>query len=160
MSTNNKSKMDNNAAKRQAAKQRTMVKKAKKVARKTAMQKKIVAKKIEQVERVAEVEEQIVEQQPTEKIEVKIEAKKPKKPPIFEVAVTMSDNLCDFLGKPHNSKMSRNDVTHNIRKYCASVGIMVKRTIIPDDKMKTIMISVPDELTWLNLQTYIKHNYI
>lgn len=92
------------------------------------------------------------------------DSKVPKKKSTFEIPITISDELCDFLEKPHGSKMSRNQVTHNIQKYCSSNGLMEGRVIKPDRKMKKILQGVPKnktfELTWLNLQSYIKHHYI
>jgi len=89
--------------------------------------------------------------------------KAPKKKTTFEIPISLSDELCDFLGKPHGSKMSRNAVTHNIQKYCSANGLMEKRVIKPDRKMKKILKGMPKKktfkLTWMNLQSYIKHNY-
>ena len=99
----------------------------------------------------------------TQKKPRQISSKAPKKKSTFEIPIPLSEELCDFLGKPHGTKMSRNAVTHNIQKYCNSNGLMEGRVIKPDRKMKKILMGVSKnkefKLTWLNLQTYIKHNY-
>jgi hypothetical protein len=92
------------------------------------------------------------------------DTKQPKKKSTFEIPIVLSNDLCDFLGKPHGTKMCRNAVTHNIQKYCSAKGLMEGRVIKPDRKMKKILKGMPRnkdfELTWLNLQSYIKHNYV
>lgn len=90
--------------------------------------------------------------------------KKPKKPCHFEVPTDLSDELCDFLGLEHGSQMARNAVTHNISVYCVKNGLLDednRQNIAPDDKLKSILKGWPEDtqLTFLNLQRYIKHHY-
>lgn len=92
------------------------------------------------------------------------DSKAPKKKGTFEIQQLLSDELCDLLELPHGSKMSRNQVTHNIQKYCGAHGLMEGRVIKPNKQMKKVLKGMPKtkefKLTWLNLQAYIKHNYI
>lgn len=91
-------------------------------------------------------------------------AKEPKKQSVFEVAVPISNELAAFFEKPSGTIMSRNDVTHEIHKYCVKNELMKtenRQIINPDVKLGSLLKNFPEngELTWLNLQTFIKHHY-
>lgn len=88
--------------------------------------------------------------------------KEPQKPSVFETPVPISDALADFLEVEHGTVLSRNEVTHHIHTYCDDHHLMNtedRRIIHPDDAMKAILKNPPKKLTWLNLQSYIKHHY-
>lgn len=92
------------------------------------------------------------------------EKKDPKKPSVFETPIPISNALADFLGKPHGTEMSRNDVTHELHAYCNEHNLMEegnRRNINPDAEFKKLLKNIPagTQLTWLNIQTYIKHHY-
>lgn len=88
----------------------------------------------------------------------------PKKPFVFGVPTGLSDQMCEFLGLPAGTQMTRNDVTHQIHLYCKQHNLLAdgdRRIINPDAKMETILSprANGEQLTYLNLQHYIKHNY-
>lgn len=92
------------------------------------------------------------------------DAPQPRKPASFETPAELSDELCDFLRLERGAKMSQNQVTAQIQKYCQRNGLLdpQNRTIIlPDERMKGILRGVPAGLvlTWFNLQRYVKHHY-
>lgn len=91
--------------------------------------------------------------------------KDPKKPHVFETDISISDQLCDFFKLPHGTKMSRNEVTHKLHKYCDDNQLMQadnRRIIIINDTLLPLLRNYKpgDQITWLNIQTYIKHHYI
>lgn len=89
----------------------------------------------------------------------------PKKPSVFEVLTGISDDMCAFLQVPPGSKMSRNEVTHRIHLYCKKNGLLQdgdQRIINADEALTAILSPLPagEKLTYLNLQKYLKHNYL
>ena len=91
--------------------------------------------------------------------------KDPKKPNVFETDILISDELCDFFAIPRGTKMSRNEVTHKLHKFCDDNNLMQpdnRRIIIINDKLRPLLRNyAPDQqITWLNIQSYIKHHYI
>ena len=189
MSTKNKT----TTARKKASKPRTVAKKAKKASVVEVVEeateeatKDAAEKKIEQrlddtiqelkdykamvrgmcnafIESLQDAKREIRQLRRTQKKPRQTNSKAPKKQCTFEIPIALSDDLCDFLGVPPGTKMSRNMVTHNIQKYCVSNGLKNGRAINPDKKMMKILRGIPKdknfELTWLNLQTYIKHHY-
>jgi len=94
--------------------------------------------------------------------------KDPKKPCVFEIKIRISDELCAFFNEPVGTEMTRNEVTHKLHGYCEKHGLMDptnRRIIHPDDKFKLLLKNYPDnptknqQLTWLNIQSFIKHHY-
>lgn len=87
-----------------------------------------------------------------------------RNPSGFAKPTKLSDELCDFLGVEHNSSMARTIVTKNIIDYVKVHGLQnpaARRMILPDVKLNSIL-TLPDDvqLTYFNLQTYIKHHFI
>lgn len=118
----------------------------------------------EWIDRMMDAKREIRELRRTQKKPRPKNVREPKKPHQFEIPVPISEQLCNFLGKPKGTLMSRNQVTHAIHKYCDRNGLMQdtnRRNIDPDKKMKVILKGLPSgtQLTWLNLQSYIKHHY-
>ncbi len=92
--------------------------------------------------------------------------KNPKKPCTFEIPVPISKELCQLLQVPTGTIMSRNDVTHELHKYCDKHGLMNpenRRIINPNPQLKSLLKNYPEKpiipLSWLNIQTYLKHHY-
>lgn len=83
----------------------------------------------------------------------------------FSTPVPISDAMCAFLGLAQGSKLARTDVTRGINAYIKEHNLndqANKRVIIPDAKLKTIL-KVDDptvQLTYFNMQTYNKHNFV
>lgn len=94
--------------------------------------------------------------------------KDPKKPCTFEIPVPISPELQKLLGLPPATVMSRNDVTHELHTYCEKHGLMQadnRRKINPNAELKALLRNYPENptpeqsLSWLNIQTYLKHHY-
>jgi chromatin remodeling complex protein RSC6 len=81
----------------------------------------------------------------------------------FVKPTLISDQLADFLSKPHGSLLARTDVTREINKYIRSHNLQDKengRKINPDPKLATLLkLKKTDELTYFNLQKYMSHHF-
>ena len=82
----------------------------------------------------------------------------------FSTPVALSQAMCTFLDIPNGEKLARTEVTRRINSYVKEHGLndpKNKRIILPDEKLKTIL-NVADgiELTYFNMQTYNKHNFV
>lgn len=81
--------------------------------------------------------------------------------------VSLSPDICKFLGVSNDTKMSRTDVTRAITSYIKEHGladVSDKRKINLDDTLKPLMIDAkgetPTTVTYFNLQAMIKHHFI
>ena len=76
----------------------------------------------------------------------------------------LSDELSVFMGLPSKSLKSQTDVTKFISGYVKSHGCFdpsFKRRILPDAKLaKLLRVTDKDEVTYLNLQTYLKVHFL
>lgn len=76
---------------------------------------------------------------------------------------SISDELAVFLGKPVGTKMARTDVSKEINTYVRVHGLQSPyngRIINPDEKLRKLLgVSLNDELTYFNLQKYIKRHF-
>jgi chromatin remodeling complex protein RSC6 len=81
----------------------------------------------------------------------------------FAKPTKLSDALCTFLGVPAGTEMSRTDVTRVLNLYIKSNNLQDtndKRTIVPDDKLKSILDDTNVKLTYFTLQKHIKHHFV
>ncbi len=81
----------------------------------------------------------------------------------FAKPTKLSDTLCSFLGVPTGTEMSRTDVTRVLNQYIKSNNLQDtndKRTIVPDDKLKSILDTTDGKLTYFTLQKHIKHHFV
>ena len=97
-------------------------------------------------------------------IEVPEEDKVEKKPSGFAKPTKISAELAKFLCMSEDEEIARTEVTKRINKYVKEHGLQNqenKRVIILDDTLKKL-INPPDDvqLTFFNLQRYIKHHYV
>jgi chromatin remodeling complex protein RSC6 len=87
-----------------------------------------------------------------------------RKPSGFIKPTRISDELAAFLGKTVGTEMARTEVSREINTYIHSNGLQDKsngRKINPDDKLtKLLKLNKEDELTYFNLQRYMKHHFI
>ena len=76
----------------------------------------------------------------------------------------LTDELCTFMGLPSKSLKSQTDVTKFISGYVKSHNCFdpnFKRRILPDAKLaKLLRVKDKDEVTYLNLQTYLKVHFL
>jgi chromatin remodeling complex protein RSC6 len=76
----------------------------------------------------------------------------------------ITDELCTFMGVPLKSQKSQTDVTKFIAGYVKSHNCFdpsFKRRIIPDAKLgKLLRVTDKDDVSYLNLQTYLKVHFL
>jgi hypothetical protein len=86
-----------------------------------------------------------------------------RKPSGFTKATRISDELAVFLGKSVGTEMARTEVSKEINSYILSNGLKDKtngRKINADEKLtKLLRLNKEDELTYFNLQRYMKHHF-
>lgn len=86
-----------------------------------------------------------------------------RKPSGFVKPTRISDELAHFLGKEIGSEMARTEVSKEINAYIQSHSLQDKkngRIIHPDAKLtKLLKVAKDDELTYFNLQRYMKHHF-
>jgi chromatin remodeling complex protein RSC6 len=81
----------------------------------------------------------------------------------FVKPTLISDQLADFLGKPHGSLLARTDVTREINAYIRANKLQDAtngRKINPDAKLKKLLaVKAEDELTYFNLQKFMSQHF-
>jgi chromatin remodeling complex protein RSC6 len=88
----------------------------------------------------------------------------PNKPPSgFAKPGPISPELAKFLGLPKDELIARTEVTRKITEYCKKNDLQKKedgRHILPDKALKKLLnINDGEELTFFNLQKYMKVHY-
>lgn len=87
-----------------------------------------------------------------------------RQPSGFVKPTRISDELASFLGKSAGIEMARTDVSKEINAYIRSNGLQDKdngRKINADPKLSTLLrLNKEDELTYFNLQRYMKPHFI
>jgi chromatin remodeling complex protein RSC6 len=87
-----------------------------------------------------------------------------RQPSGFVKPTRISDELAQFLGKTIGTEMARTDVSKEINAYIRSNGLQDKengRKINADTKLsKLLKLNKEDELTYFNLQRFMKHHFI
>ena len=87
-----------------------------------------------------------------------------RQPSGFVKPTRISDELAKFLGKEIGTHMARTVVSKEINDYIRSNGLQDKtngRKINADNKLSSLLkLSKDDELTYFNLQRYMKHHFI
>jgi upstream activation factor subunit UAF30 len=96
--------------------------------------------------------------------DVEVPDDKPKKLSGFAKPTRVSPELSKFLGLQDDELIARTEVTKRINAYVKSNNLQNaenKRVIVLDDTLRAL-INSPEgmELTFFNLQKYIKHHYI
>ena len=76
----------------------------------------------------------------------------------------LSDELAAFMGLPSKSQKSQTDVTKFVSTYVKSHNCFdptFKRRILPDAKLaKLLRVTDKDEVTYLNLQSFLKVHFL
>jgi chromatin remodeling complex protein RSC6 len=87
-----------------------------------------------------------------------------RKPSGFVKPTPISDELAVFLGKDKGSLLARTDVSKEINKYIREHKLQDAgngRKINPDAKLaKLLKLGKEDELTYFNLQKYMKNHFL
>jgi chromatin remodeling complex protein RSC6 len=87
-----------------------------------------------------------------------------RRPSGFVTPTKISDELANFLGKPVGTEMARTDVSRHINSYVRDHNLQDPRNgrrINPDTKLRALLrIGQNEELTYFNLQKYMKHHFI
>ena len=87
-----------------------------------------------------------------------------RKPSGFIKPTRISDELAAFLGKTIGTEMARTEVSKEINAYIQTHSLQDKsngRKINPDAKLTQLLkISKEDELTYFNLQKFMKHHFV
>jgi uncharacterized protein YfiM (DUF2279 family) len=86
--------------------------------------------------------------------------RKKRTPTGFAVPTQLSDDLCAFLGLAKKTVMSRTDVTKSITAYVKGHSLTVGRKINADAPLRKLLgLATDAELTYFNLQSFLKHHY-
>lgn len=87
-----------------------------------------------------------------------------RQPSGFIRPTLISDELAEFLNKPAGTEMARTAVSKEINQYIRTNSLQDKsngRKIIPDENLaKLLRLSVEDDLTYFNLQRYMKPHFV
>lgn len=81
----------------------------------------------------------------------------------FVKPTKVSDQLADFLGKPHGVLLARTEVTREINAYIRANKLQDPangRKINPDAKLGALLsLTASDELTYFNLQKFMSQHF-
>ena len=87
-----------------------------------------------------------------------------RQPSGFIKPTLISDELAKFLGKAVGTEMARTEVSKEINDYVHAKGLQDKsngRIILADASLsKLLNLQSTDQLTYFNLQRYLKHHFI
>lgn len=87
-----------------------------------------------------------------------------RKPSGFAKPSQITNEMSDFLGLEKGVEIARNEVTSLINKYIVDNNLRNeedKRKILPDKKLsKLLNLKGDEELSYFNLQRYMKHHFI
>lgn len=89
--------------------------------------------------------------------------KKARAPSGFAKPTVISPELCKFLGMKSGTEMARTEVTKHLTTYIKNNSLQDqenKRKIIPDEKLRKLLgVTKNDEVTYFNLQKYMKVHF-
>lgn len=87
-----------------------------------------------------------------------------RQPSGFIKPTLITDELALFLGKASGTEMARTEVSKEINQYIRENKLQDEsngRIIRPDAKLKKLLrVGADEELTYFNLQRYMKHHFV
>jgi chromatin remodeling complex protein RSC6 len=87
-----------------------------------------------------------------------------RKPSGFAVPSKISNELCEFMGKPSGTKVARTEVTKYIIDYIDKNGLKKsdnRKYINPDDKLSSLLnVTDGQEITYFNIQKYMNKHFV
>ena len=87
-----------------------------------------------------------------------------RQPSGFIKPTLITDELATFLGKTSGTEMARTEVSKEINQYIRENKLQDAangRIIRPDSKLKKLLrVGADEELTYFNLQRYMKHHFV
>jgi chromatin remodeling complex protein RSC6 len=87
-----------------------------------------------------------------------------RQPSGFIKPTLITDELATFLGKVSGTEMARTEVSKEINQYIRENKLQDAqngRIIRPDSKLKKLLrVGADEELTYFNLQRYMKHHFV
>lgn len=81
----------------------------------------------------------------------------------FQVPTPISPQMAKFVGVPSGSEMARTEVTKFIHGYIKKQKLQNPENgqeIFPDSKLKKLLYSGNDDVTYFKLQTYLKPHFL
>lgn len=85
-----------------------------------------------------------------------------RKPSGIAVPEAISTEVADFLGVPHDTKLSRIQVTSKIFDYVKSNNLQnpaSRKEIIPDAKLGALLLNGDKTVFFFNIQTFLKRHF-
>jgi upstream activation factor subunit UAF30 len=85
-----------------------------------------------------------------------------RKPSGIAVPESISTEVADFLGVPHDTKLSRIQVTSKIFDYVKSNNLQnpaSRKEIIPDAKLGSLLLNGDKTVFFFNIQTFLKRHF-
>jgi chromatin remodeling complex protein RSC6 len=85
-----------------------------------------------------------------------------RKPSGIAVPEAISTEVADFLGVPHDTKLSRIQVTSKIFDYVKSNNLQnpaSRKEIIPDAKLGSLLLNGEKTVFFFNIQTFLKRHF-
>jgi chromatin remodeling complex protein RSC6 len=106
-----------------------------------------------------------IESQNKKELKAQNKPKKERKPCGFALPADVSDEMCDFMGREKNTKISRIEITQFINEYIKKSGLEKadnKQMIIPDEKLWKILgdEAKDKKLTHFTIQKFINRHFI
>jgi len=87
-----------------------------------------------------------------------------RKPSGFAVPTNISNELCDFMKRPHGSKIARTEVTQYIIQYIKDNDLQFKenrKIIKPNKALRSLLATKSqDEVTYFNIQRFMNRHFL
>lgn len=84
----------------------------------------------------------------------------------ISIPIKISNELCNFINIPYNSKVSRTNITRSIINYIKTNKLSKQNIIYPDDKLSKLLNTTQQHspnnspITFYNIQTLLAKHFI